>query len=269
MVASDEMFSECLLASQSPRRQNCGADILSARSHRDTSNSSNTSCANEIIYCGYRLDSESQLYYVRNRTYNAVLGRWIQRDPIGYDGGINLYQVVGSGPVGAVDPNGLGRKPADALPNDGTPNSIGERVGPDGKVVTRGFYNDKGKLVNRQDYAGGGDQGNPTPHEHVKEFNQRGQRTGEVCNKLDPNTVDRTPGSGVKASPAKDAPTVSESPEAKPPSTGVGTEIENAADDAAGDLGRVFSDLLFPIQITIIELQTGGSPPQNDGTTPG
>ena len=82
------------------------ADLLSARSHRDTSYSSNTSCANEIIYCGYRLDPESQVYYVRNRTYNAVLGRWAQRDPIGYDGGINLYQYVEPSPVGKVDPSG-------------------------------------------------------------------------------------------------------------------------------------------------------------------
>ncbi len=106
MVATDEMFSECLLASQSPRRQNCGADILSARRPRDTSISSNTSCANEIIYCGYRFDSESQLYYVRNRTYNPALGRWIERDPIGYAGGINLYGYVGGGSACETDPSG-------------------------------------------------------------------------------------------------------------------------------------------------------------------
>ncbi len=82
------------------------ADILSARSHRDTSYSSNTSCANEIIYCGYRFDPESQLYYVRNRKYNPALGRWIQRDPIGYAGGINLYGYVGGMPAGGVDPWG-------------------------------------------------------------------------------------------------------------------------------------------------------------------
>ena len=63
--------------------------------------------ANEIIYCGYRFDSETELYFVRNRTYNAVLGRWIQRDPIGYQGGINLYEYVG-GMVGFMaDPMGL------------------------------------------------------------------------------------------------------------------------------------------------------------------
>jgi RHS repeat-associated protein len=32
--------------------------------------------ANEIMYCGYRFDPENELYYVRNRTYNPVLGRW-------------------------------------------------------------------------------------------------------------------------------------------------------------------------------------------------
>ncbi|MGC9260820.1 MAG: RHS repeat-associated core domain-containing protein [Phycisphaerae bacterium] len=61
---------------------------------------------NEIIYCGYRYDPESELYYIRNRTYNPVLGRWLQRDPIGYVGGINLYEYVGGRAVGKVDPSG-------------------------------------------------------------------------------------------------------------------------------------------------------------------
>ena len=67
--------------------------------------------ANEIIYCGYRFDPETQLYYVRNRTYNPVLGRWIQRDPIGYAGGINLYGYVDSSPVGSFDPVGMAAIP--------------------------------------------------------------------------------------------------------------------------------------------------------------
>ena len=44
--------------------------------------------------------------HATHRTYNPVLGRWVQRDPIGYGGGINLYEYVGSGPVGGVDPWG-------------------------------------------------------------------------------------------------------------------------------------------------------------------
>ena len=62
--------------------------------------------ANEIIFCGYRNDPETQNYYVRNRACNPVLGRWLQRDPIGYSGGINLYEYVESAPVGNVDARG-------------------------------------------------------------------------------------------------------------------------------------------------------------------
>jgi RHS repeat-associated protein len=63
--------------------------------------------ANEVIYCGYRYDPEGPGYYVRNRNYMPFLGRWIQRDPIGYQGGINLYEYVGGRAVVAVDPWGL------------------------------------------------------------------------------------------------------------------------------------------------------------------
>ena len=79
-----------------------------------------SACANEIIFCGYpdnnRVstdigtglnDPECELYYVRNRTYSPVLGRWIQRDPIGYAGGINLYEYVGGRAVAAVSTEGL------------------------------------------------------------------------------------------------------------------------------------------------------------------
>ena len=62
--------------------------------------------ANEIIYCGYRYDAETQNYYVRNRYYSPVLGRWITRDLIGYRGGINLYGYVGSSPTQVLDATG-------------------------------------------------------------------------------------------------------------------------------------------------------------------
>ncbi len=63
--------------------------------------------ANDIIYCGYRYDAETQNYYVRNRYYLPTLGRWLTRDPIGYQGGINLYEYVQSNPVGNVDAEGM------------------------------------------------------------------------------------------------------------------------------------------------------------------
>lgn len=41
------------------------------------------------------------------RMYDPNLQRWIQRDPIGEQGGINLYQFVRNDPVNLVDPWGL------------------------------------------------------------------------------------------------------------------------------------------------------------------
>ncbi len=52
-------------------------------------------------------DAETQNYYVRNRYYLPTLGRWLTRDPIGYQGGINLYEYVQSSPVANVDAEGL------------------------------------------------------------------------------------------------------------------------------------------------------------------
>jgi RHS repeat-associated protein len=41
------------------------------------------------------------------RAYNPTLGRWISRDPIGENGGINLYGYVRNQPLLRVDPLGL------------------------------------------------------------------------------------------------------------------------------------------------------------------
>jgi|GEM_PF-3220425 len=54
----------------------------------------------------HRYDPETEDYYVRNRYYSPALVRWIQRDPIGYAGGINLYAHIGSSPVGNWDADG-------------------------------------------------------------------------------------------------------------------------------------------------------------------
>ena len=37
---------------------------------------------NEILYCGYRFDTETGLYHVRHRMYHPTLGRWLQRDSL-------------------------------------------------------------------------------------------------------------------------------------------------------------------------------------------
>ena len=42
-----------------------------------------------------------------HRYYDPATGRWLNRDPIGYAGGINLYGYVGGDPVSRADPWGL------------------------------------------------------------------------------------------------------------------------------------------------------------------
>ena len=68
---------------------------------------------NEILFCGYRYDPETSLYHVRHRMYHSTLGRWLQRDPLGYVDGMGLYQYVGSMPGAATDPEGLAFGPSD------------------------------------------------------------------------------------------------------------------------------------------------------------
>jgi len=59
----------------------------------------------EYRFTGRRLDLETGLQLNRNRFYHAPLGRWLSRDPIGFDGGWNLYAAyfVPNG----VDPTGF------------------------------------------------------------------------------------------------------------------------------------------------------------------
>ena len=58
-------------------------------------------------YTARRADEETGLYYYRARMYSPALGRFLQTDPIGYQGGLNLYAYVGNDPVNVTDPLGL------------------------------------------------------------------------------------------------------------------------------------------------------------------
>jgi RHS repeat-associated protein len=62
---------------------------------------------NSVTFTGRQFDSETGLYYYRNRYYHGQLGNFVSRDPIGYDAGdLNLYRYVSSAPTGLVDPFG-------------------------------------------------------------------------------------------------------------------------------------------------------------------
>lgn len=59
------------------------------------------------MYTGREYDQEMGLYYYRARYYDPREGRFIQKDPISYNGGINVYAYVQNNPINFKDPTGL------------------------------------------------------------------------------------------------------------------------------------------------------------------
>jgi RHS repeat-associated protein len=49
----------------------------------------------------------SGFYYFGYRFYDPATQRWLNRDPIGEEGGVNLYGYVGNDPIDLIDPFGL------------------------------------------------------------------------------------------------------------------------------------------------------------------
>ena len=103
----------------------------------------------DILYTGRQYDAETGLYQYRRRYYHPQLGRFINRDPIGYRVGGNLYEYVSDNPLNAYDPKGLIRCPAANSSYDDTklpendPNRA-EEYYKDGKFSGWKFPNYKG-----------------------------------------------------------------------------------------------------------------------------
>ncbi len=64
---------------------------------------------------GRQVDEETGLVYLRHRYYDPRMGRFLQRDPMGYVDGFNLYEFAGGSPVNWGDPLGLQRDNAMCL----------------------------------------------------------------------------------------------------------------------------------------------------------
>ena len=61
---------------------------------------------NPFLFSTKFYDWETELNYFGYRYYNSIPGRFINRDPIEEQGGLNLYGFVGNNPIGYVDTDG-------------------------------------------------------------------------------------------------------------------------------------------------------------------
>ncbi|WP_350029728.1 RHS repeat-associated core domain-containing protein [Caballeronia sp. AZ1_KS37] len=101
--------------------------------------------------------------YNRYRYYDSSSGRYITQDPIGFAGGVNLYQYAPN-PIGWIDP--LGLTAAGSLHTSGTarppltgaaPNSIYTKSNATGTVaVQNSVYDHNGDLIGQVDFKNHG-----------------------------------------------------------------------------------------------------------------
>jgi len=58
-------------------------------------------------YTGREPDLSTGYMYYRSRYYDPTIGRFLGRDPMGLDAGINVYAYVGDNPTNNTDPSGM------------------------------------------------------------------------------------------------------------------------------------------------------------------
>ena len=70
---------------------------------------------NRFVFAGCEWETSAGLFNAVWRSFDSATGRFVQRDPIGYAGDINLYRYATNDPIGRVDPLGLDDRQASPM----------------------------------------------------------------------------------------------------------------------------------------------------------
>jgi RHS repeat-associated protein len=68
---------------------------------------SSGSLVNPFQFTSREFDTETNLYYFRERYYDPQPGRFLSEDPAWFDAGVNFYAYVRNNPIRFTDPSGL------------------------------------------------------------------------------------------------------------------------------------------------------------------
>ncbi len=98
-ILSDIRGSICKITDQKGKE-------LENRSYAPFGQGTQNSDITPFSFTGREYDPETSLHYYRARYYDSEIGRFINKDPISFRGGLNLYSYCGNDPVNNVDPSG-------------------------------------------------------------------------------------------------------------------------------------------------------------------
>lgn len=82
-------------------------NLVGTRNRYDDYGEAQGTLTGRFGYTGQPWLSEANLYHYRARAFHPGLGRFMQTDPVGYAGGINVYAYVADDPINITDPRGL------------------------------------------------------------------------------------------------------------------------------------------------------------------